>query len=210
MDDAIKVMPRTHHRLVLFKHRVITEAKLDKPTQFDMGKFRDESQTVLAQMWHRVAKHSKDKRHQMSAHVNSIEALTEIENLYQKVEYLAEFGEWLLVNEYPVSKAIDQLLYAVHLVLNGMPGCGPSLLIKQDAETVTSGELKIFDHLTDIKQLDWLARLYTMLAEMEQRNGHGYESYVLAATTLVHRTWKVRILNWVNLNMNYDLFRTSD
>ena len=50
-----------------------------------MGKFRDESQTVLAHMWHRVAKHSKNKRHQMAAHINSIEALTEPENLYQKV-----------------------------------------------------------------------------------------------------------------------------
>ena len=88
MDDAIKVMPRTHHRLILFKHRVITQAKLDKPIQFDMGKFRDETQTVLAHMWHRVAKHSKNKRHQMAAHVNSIEVLTEAENLYQKVGYM--------------------------------------------------------------------------------------------------------------------------
>ena len=64
MDEAIKVMPRTHHRLVLFKHRVITEAKLDKPTQFDMGKFRDENENILAQMWCRVAKHSKNKSHQ--------------------------------------------------------------------------------------------------------------------------------------------------
>ena len=124
MDEAIKVMPRTHHRLVLFKHRVITEAKLDKPTQFDMGKFRDENENILAQMWCRVAKHSKNQSDQLSAYVNAIDALTSEENLYQKVDYLTEFGEWLFVNEYPVSKATDQFYYAIHLILNGMSGTG--------------------------------------------------------------------------------------
>lgn len=104
-------MPRTHHRLVLFKHRVITQAKLDKPTQFDMGKFRDESQTVLGHMWHRVAKHSKNKYHQMAAHINSIEALTEPDNLYQKVKFfdVFEFFTELIRNPAPTYYNLESL-----------------------------------------------------------------------------------------------------
>ncbi|EDO49124.1 predicted protein, partial [Nematostella vectensis] len=40
MDQAIKDMPRTHHRLLIFKHRVITKAKLGRNVLFDMGKFK--------------------------------------------------------------------------------------------------------------------------------------------------------------------------
>lgn len=116
MDEAIKVLPRTHHRLAIFKHRVITQAKLNKPIQFDMGKFRDESESLLAQMWHRVAKNSKNKADQLSAHLNSIDVLTTDEHVFQKVEYLAEFSEWLFVNEYPRQKAIDHLSYAICLL----------------------------------------------------------------------------------------------
>ena len=105
---------------------------------------------------------------------------------------MSEFGEWLLVNEYPVSKATDQLLYAVFLVLNnGMTGAA-DLLPKDGGQYMTEEEeLLILDHVTDIKQMDWLIRLYVMLAEMEQKKGRKYQQYVLAGTTLAHRIWKV-------------------
>ena len=70
-------MPRTHHRLLIFKHRVMTNARLNKPIQFDMGKFCDESESLLAQMWHRVAVNSVKVRDQLSAYINAIQALTE-------------------------------------------------------------------------------------------------------------------------------------
>lgn len=191
MDEAIKVMPRTHHRLVLFKHRVITNAKLDKPIQFDMGKFRDENQNILAQMWFRVAKHSKHKLHQLSAYVNAIEALTEADNLYQKVDYLAEFGEWLMVNEYPVTKAMDQLKYAVFLVLNGITENATS--DQNNSQYLTDEEeLKILEHVTDIKQMDRLIRLYIMMSEMHLEKNGKYLELILVASSLVHRIWKVR------------------
>ena len=73
MDDAVRDMPRTSHRLyvgitlnthyslrnenhynvklfyrLIFKHRVITKAKLGEDVQFDMGKFKVRStQDVL-------------------------------------------------------------------------------------------------------------------------------------------------------------------
>ena len=95
------------------------------------------------------------------------------------------------MNEYPISKATDQLLYAVYLVLNGRSE-GFRVLPNGGGQYMTEDEeLKILDHVTDIKQIDWLVRLYVMLAEMEQQNWQKYKQYVLAATTLAHRVWKV-------------------
>ena len=184
MDEALKVMPRTHHRLVLFKHRVITTAKLNKPIQFDMQKFRDENESILAQMWYRVAKSSKNKSLQLSAFVNAIEALGEAENVYQKVEYIADFGEWLLVNEHPAPKAIDQLQYAISLVLNGNG-------IPKDGGNHTTEEEKVLDDVSDLKKLDVLVRLYVILGEMTRIKDEKYREYILAAATLAQRIWKV-------------------
>ena len=116
MNEAIQVLPRTHHRLIIFKHRVIVLAKLNRPVQFDMGKFRDESKSLLSQMWHRVASNSKNEADQLSAYMNAIEVLNGEEHIYQKIEYMADFSEWLFVNEYPRQKAIDQLSYAIYLL----------------------------------------------------------------------------------------------
>jgi len=40
MDRALHHMPRTKHRLLLFKHRIIVKAKLGKDVQMDIAKFR--------------------------------------------------------------------------------------------------------------------------------------------------------------------------
>ena len=52
-------------------------------------------------------------------------------------------------------------------------------------------EMKLLDHVTDIKQMDWLIRLYVMLGDMLQEKGKEYEKLVLAAATLAQRIWKV-------------------
>ena len=168
MDEAIKVMPRNHHRLLIFKHRVITHANLSKPVQFDMGKFRDENEALLSQMWQRVAKNSVSKKDQMSAYMNAIDVLTEKENLYQKVDYLAEFGEWLFVNEFSAAKAIDQLSYAISLLVSGL-SAGRSDLEFTSNFVSFKDDLKILQKVKDIKQMDVLIRLYVMIAEMNGR-----------------------------------------
>ena len=40
MDEAVSAMPRTNHRLLIFKHRVIIKAKLGRSVQMDIQKFR--------------------------------------------------------------------------------------------------------------------------------------------------------------------------
>lgn len=192
MDQAIKVMPRTHHRLLIFKHRVITQAKLSKPVQFDMGKFRDESESVLSQMWQRVANYSTHPKDQMSAYINAIDVLTKDENTYQRVDYLAEFGEWLFVNEYPVQKAVDQLLFAISLLVNGLD---KSALSPSSSFISFKDDMKFLQNVKDIFKMDILIRLYVMISEMVGRQNELYQQYNLAAAYLVQHMWKTAITN---------------
>ena len=185
MDDAIRVMPRTHHRLLIFKHRVMTNAKLNKPIQFDMGKFCDESESLLAQMWQRVAKNSLKQTDQMSGYINAIKALSQEENLFQKIDYLAEFGEWLFVNEFEVSQAVDQLMFAISLLTNVSH---PQLAMSSNSIEEKS---KGFESIKDIRKMDILVRLYVMVASIVGQHHVLFQQCTLSAAMLAQYMWKV-------------------
>lgn len=197
MNNAIKVMPRTYHRLLIFKHRIITHAKLDKPFQFDMGKFRDEKESLLAEMWFRVAKYATHSEDKVSAYINSIEVLTQTENVYQKIDHLAEFAEWMFVNNYPPKKAIDQLEYAISLLINysnsNHGNYNQSEINFTDRFVSYTDDLSYLEKIVDIKQMDVLIRLYTMLASITSKTKESYKNYLLSAAYLVQRIWKVCI-----------------
>ncbi|XP_056005172.1 cilia- and flagella-associated protein 46-like isoform X7 [Ostrea edulis] len=123
MDQAINDMPRTKHRLLIFKHRVMTKAKLGRRVNMDIQKFkhlgrRDESEDYVAHMWRRVALSSKETLEQLISYQAAIEALNSPSNEWLKVDYLLEFGQWLYSNEFPLQDAIDQLEWAVDIMLN--------------------------------------------------------------------------------------------
>ncbi|XP_071946706.1 cilia- and flagella-associated protein 46-like [Antedon mediterranea] len=119
MDKAINDMPRTRHRLLIFKHRVITKAKLNcKNIEMDLAKFKDESEDYVSLMWHKVAICSKDQLDQLTAYQNAIETLKTSSNDWQKVEYLVGFGEWLYINEFGIQDCIDQVQWAADILLN--------------------------------------------------------------------------------------------
>ncbi|XP_064631435.1 cilia- and flagella-associated protein 46-like isoform X3 [Lineus longissimus] len=118
MDEAVNAMPRTNHRLLIFKHRVIIKAKLGRSVQMDIQKFRDESEDHVANMWRRVALCSKEKIAQLVGYQNAIEALSVPANDWQKCDYLIEFGQWLYCNEFPLVEAMDQLEWAADILLN--------------------------------------------------------------------------------------------
>ncbi|KAK7109057.1 hypothetical protein V1264_013170 [Littorina saxatilis] len=118
MDQAITDMPRTKHRLLVFKHRVMVKAKLGRSVHSDIQKFKDESEDYVAHMWRRVALSSKELSEQLSSYQNAIEALNSPSNEFQKVEYLLEFGQWLYANEFPLQDVLDQVEWAVDILLN--------------------------------------------------------------------------------------------
>ncbi|XP_075249447.1 cilia- and flagella-associated protein 46-like isoform X3 [Convolutriloba macropyga] len=118
MDEAVNILPRTKHRLLVFKHRVMVKAKLGQNVSADIAKFKDESEDYVAYMWRRVALSSKKELEQLTSFQNSIEALTSATHDWQKVDYLFEFGEWLYVNEYPLQDSIDVFDWAINILLN--------------------------------------------------------------------------------------------
>ncbi|OWF46298.1 Tetratricopeptide repeat protein 40 [Mizuhopecten yessoensis] len=118
MDQAITDMPRTKHRLLIFKHRVMTKAKLGRSVNMDIQKFKDESEDYVAHMWRRVALSSKETLEQLISYQAAIEALNSASNEWQKVDLLLEFGQWLYYNEFPLQDAVDQIEWAVDIILN--------------------------------------------------------------------------------------------
>ncbi|XP_052099636.1 cilia- and flagella-associated protein 46-like isoform X4 [Mytilus californianus] len=126
MDQAINDMPRTKHRLLIFKHRVMTKAKLGRSVNMDIQKFKDglrhvnkdESEDYVAHMWRRVALSSKETLEQLISYQAAIEALNSPSNEWLKVDLLIEFGQWLYSNEFPLQDAIDQIEWAVDIILN--------------------------------------------------------------------------------------------
>ena len=40
MDEAVNILPRTKHRLLVFKHRVMVKAKLGQNVSADIAKFK--------------------------------------------------------------------------------------------------------------------------------------------------------------------------
>ncbi|XP_060072788.1 cilia- and flagella-associated protein 46-like [Ylistrum balloti] len=118
MDQAITDMPRTKHRLLIFKHRVMTKAKLGRSVNMDIQKFKDESEDYVAHMWRRVALSSKEILEQLISYQAAVEALNSASNEWQKVDLLLEFGQWLYYNEFPLQDAVDQIEWAVDIILN--------------------------------------------------------------------------------------------
>ncbi|KAL4232411.1 Cilia and flagella associated protein 46 [Mactra antiquata] len=118
MDQAITDMPRTKHRLLIFKHRVMTKAKLGRSVAMDIQKFKDESEDYVAHMWRRVALMSKETAEQLLSYQNAIEALNSESNEWLKIELLFEFAQWLCVKDFPLCDCTDQVEWAIDILLN--------------------------------------------------------------------------------------------
>ena len=46
MEEAVHSMPRTKHRLHIFKHRILTKAKLGMDVTMDIQRFKEEPEEV--------------------------------------------------------------------------------------------------------------------------------------------------------------------
>ncbi|CAH1785035.1 unnamed protein product [Owenia fusiformis] len=118
MEQAVNDMPRTKHRLLIFKHLIIAKAKTGKNVGMSIQKFQNESEDYVAHMWRRVALCSKEQLEQLEAYQKAIEALESEPTQWQKFDYLLEFGQWLYCNEFPLNDALDQLEWTIDILLN--------------------------------------------------------------------------------------------
>ncbi|XP_077976409.1 cilia- and flagella-associated protein 46-like [Styela clava] len=118
MDQAIQHMPRTKHRLPIFKNRIMVKAKLGRSVHADIAKFREESEEYVAHMWHRVAISSHEQLQQLGSYQKAIESLHTDVNLWKKVDYLSELSTWLYCSEYPLDDSVNILEWAVDILFS--------------------------------------------------------------------------------------------
>eukprot|EP00063_Salmo_salar_P080807 XP_014055642.1 PREDICTED: cilia- and flagella-associated protein 46 isoform X6 [Salmo salar] len=118
LEQAIRDMPRTRHRLLLFKHRVLVKARLGESVVIDMQKFRDEGELYCSHMWHRVALCSGEMLQQLACYQNSITSLLSVKSQWQKADFLLEFGEWLYCQNFPLADAQHQIQWAIDILLH--------------------------------------------------------------------------------------------
>ncbi|XP_069467509.1 cilia- and flagella-associated protein 46 isoform X2 [Ambystoma mexicanum] len=117
LDEAIQILPRNKHKLLIFKHRVLVNARLGCNYLLDIQKFKDESEGNVSYTWHLVARTSKDTAEQLSCYQNAINALQTPASEWQKVDYLIDLAEWMYFKLFPVTDALSQLEWAMDILL---------------------------------------------------------------------------------------------
>ncbi len=117
METALNEMPRTKHRLLIYRFKVITKSKLGLDVQMDLQKFREENEKNLAQMYRKVGLSSIKHTDTISSYQRAIEALNSEESLWLKFEYILELAQWLYSHEYELNDCIDLCEWAIDLVM---------------------------------------------------------------------------------------------
>jgi hypothetical protein len=76
MELALNDLPRTKHRLLVYRFKVITKSKMGLDVQMDLQKFREESEKNLAQMYRKVAVSSIKHSATINSYQRAIETLS--------------------------------------------------------------------------------------------------------------------------------------
>ncbi|XP_055502612.1 cilia- and flagella-associated protein 46 isoform X1 [Leucoraja erinacea] len=211
LDNAIREMPKTKQRLLLFKHRIMVNTRLGQNIQMDMQKLNDESEDQVSYMWHRVVVFSKDTANKLACYQNSIGALKKPESNWQKIQELIEFGEWLYCSGFSITDALCQLDWAVDILLSMELWINPKEdeeehsrkenILKSEAFIPEKRQLLIgaqsidtkltLADLQDVKQLDTLVIVQTIMATIA---GHtSTHHHYLMAYAYVMCIWRVSL-----------------
>ncbi|XP_060027023.1 cilia- and flagella-associated protein 46 isoform X2 [Erinaceus europaeus] len=194
LGEAVQVLPRTKHRLLVFKHMVIVKAKLGQSFLMEIQKFKDESEDYVAHMWHRLALNSKSVSGELSCYHSAIQALQKPESEWQKVDYIVEFSEWLYHRQFPMEDVVFHLEWALDILLAMQPaGQAPEADEESLLGEATPESPAPWDRLRSVRQLDTLARIFTLLALMTTRRCVHYEDRCLLAFACLHRIWQVSL-----------------
>nr|XP_009668849.1 PREDICTED: tetratricopeptide repeat protein 40 [Struthio camelus australis] len=207
LDEAIQVLPRTRHRLLIFKHMVIVKARLGCNFMMDIQKFRDESEDYLSHMWHHLVTVSRSIVGQLNCFQNAIDALQKQESEWQKVDYLMEFAEWLHCNQFPLTDVIAPLRWAIDILLRMKFSAQSSQEEGKDPVMKLSPteNLKIdiggnymmpriaLEDLNNIKQLEALFRAHTLMAIISGHSSPFHQQHCLMAYACIIRIWQVSL-----------------
>ncbi|XP_045147306.1 cilia- and flagella-associated protein 46 [Echinops telfairi] len=214
LDEAVQVLPRTPHRLLIFKRMVIVKAKLGQSFTMEMQKFKDESEDYLARMWHRLALNSRDTSGELICYHNAIQALQKPESEWQKVDYILELGQWLYCKQCPREDVIFHLKWAIEILLNMQPPLSapepeetPSPLERApeapsaapDPKKEAAG-LTPWERIRDVRQLDALVQAHVLLALVLSPSSSHYQDCCLTAYTFARCIWQVSLSTAGNLS----------
>ncbi|XP_027696309.1 cilia- and flagella-associated protein 46 [Vombatus ursinus] len=229
LEEAIQVLPRTGHRLLIFKHMVMVKARLGQNFSMEIQKFKDTSEDYLSHMWHCLAFSSKDLLGSLYCYHNAIHALQKPEGTWKKICYLMEFSEWLYHNQFPLNNIIFHLDWAVDLLLgmrapNGLsektggspiPTEDAGVAEEADADKTSSNQEGLLQEsseavpkvtletLTNVRQLESLAYAHTLLALVLGSRSPQYEENCLMAYRYIMRIWEVSLETVGNVLLNF-------
>ncbi|KAL1263718.1 hypothetical protein QQF64_006457, partial [Cirrhinus molitorella] len=182
LDEALREMPHTEHRLVLLKQRVLVKARLGESILLDMQRFNDEGEMVCCQMWQRAALCVKDKQQQLTCYQNAITALKSPGSQWQKVDVLLQFGEWLYLTHFPVTDVRLQIEWAIDILL---------FTETQNADERGLASGVCLSDVRAVGRLERLMRSHTLLALTEERSSPKQQRHLLTAYSCTLHIWKV-------------------
>ncbi|XP_072534370.1 cilia- and flagella-associated protein 46 isoform X2 [Salminus brasiliensis] len=189
LDQAIRELPRSSHRLLLYKQRVLVKAQLGQSVVLDMQRFTEEGELACALMWHRVALCAKDKQQQLACYQNAINTLQSVDSQWQKVDFLLEFGEWQYCNNFPLLDAQLQIQKAIRILLPDTLNTNQSLGTSEHLEEVIP--VSCLSDLKEVWRLDGLVRANTLLALMESKLSPRHQQYLFLAYSSALQIWQV-------------------
>ncbi|XP_027030821.2 cilia- and flagella-associated protein 46 isoform X5 [Tachysurus fulvidraco] len=206
LDQAIREMPRSPHRLTLYKQRVLVKALLGESIELDMHKFTEYGEVACATMWHHVTLSTRDTQQKMHCYQNAINTLQSSDSLWQKVNLLLEFAEWLYSNNFPVTDAQLQTQLAIDILLSsgldtsqstsnhGHPGqSGADVPVSRPSHLSAQAPASVMsqNELNDVRTLDTLVQAHTLLALMESRVSTKHQQYLIQAYDYVVKIWQL-------------------
>ncbi|KAM4591923.1 cilia- and flagella-associated protein 46-like [Odontesthes bonariensis] len=184
LDEAIKDMPCTGHRLPLLKYRILLKARLGESIMLDMQKLQDEGGQCCSLMWHQAALYNDTPNQQLTYYQRAIASLMSAETRWQKVSLLLEFAEWLYCNNFPKADARVQVQSAIDILLQP----GPEQAEHESERNSSVGNLS---SLKEVRRLDYLIQAHILLAVMTDKSSHEYQLHLLRVYTFVLQTWQV-------------------
>nr|XP_021493514.1 cilia- and flagella-associated protein 46 [Meriones unguiculatus] len=205
LDEAVQVLPRTAHRLLIFKHMVMVKAKLGQNFTMEIQKFKDESEDYLANMWYRMAQNSNNINGEFTCYQNAIQALQKPENNWQKVDYIVEFSEWLYYKHFPLEDVVIHLEWAIRILLSMKPTeDSPEPDPKKEGQAspdqsltgnrlFSNLEMVSLDQFRSVRQLEALARVHMLRALMSSSSCSSYEDDCFMAYSFLRQIWQISL-----------------
>ncbi|XP_078788201.1 cilia- and flagella-associated protein 46 isoform X5 [Oryzias latipes] len=195
LDKAVKDMPRTRHRVPLLKCGVVVKARLGQSVEQDMQELLEEGEQCCSSMWHQAALSADTVYQQLQFYHQAITSLRARESRWQKVTILLEFGNWLYWQNFPQTDALQQVEWAIDLLLQPEPELeeapDPPPVKWESGVGVQGSSIESLSGVKEVRRLDGLIQAHTLLAVMSGINSHEHQLNLLRAHTFVLRVWQV-------------------